>query len=214
MYDFLRGRLVERNADEVVLELGGVGWRLMVSGATASHLPAAGAPTEVTLYVHDMLKDERFVLYGFGSREERALFLRLLGVSRIGPGIALTLLTSLKPGELAAAVESGDARALARVKGVGQRTAERLCVELRGRLADIGPLPGAPVGTVGGDLRAAVTSALVALGYQRSAAQRVADTVCARTPGSAAAGPAPLEELVKRALRELASAPAAADPLG
>jgi len=213
MYDFLKGRLVERTADEVVLELGGVGWRLIVSGATAGNLPAPGAPGDVTLYVHDMLKDERFVLYGFGSREERALFLRLLGVSRIGPGIALTLLTSLKPGELAAAVETGDARALARVKGVGQRTAERLCVELRGRLADIGPLPGAPAGAVG-DLRAAVTSALVALGYQRNAAQRVADTVCARTAAGAASGPVPLEELVKRALRELASAPATADPLG
>ena len=207
MYDFLHGRLVERSADEVVLDVGGVGYRLSVSGATAAALPLPGAPGEVTLYVHDLLRDERFLLYGFSSRGERALFLRLLGVSRIGPGIALTLLTALAPGALAQAVESGDSKALARVKGVGTRTAERLCVELRGRLADLGPLPGGTAGATG-DQRAAVTSALLALGYQRGAAQRVADVVCAR----AAARQAPLEELLKRALRELASAPATADP--
>jgi holliday junction DNA helicase RuvA len=199
VYDFLRGTLAERSGDEVVLDIGGVGYRLLVSGATAGRLPPAG---EATLFVHDMLRDERFTLYGFASREERALFLKLLGVSRIGPGTALTLLSALEPGALAAAVESGDTKALARIKGVGQRTAERLCVELRGRLGELSSLPGALT-----DRRAAVASALVALGYPRPGAQAVADAVCKGAPANA-----PLEELVKRALRALAAAPAAADP--
>ena len=201
MFDFLKGLLVERTADEVVLDIRGVGYRLTVSGATAGRLPPAG---EVTLYVHDLLRDERFLLYGFASREERALFLKLCGVSRIGPGIALTLLSALEPGALATAVETRDVKALARIKGVGQRTAERLCVELQGRLGDLAALPGAIT-----DRRAAVAAALAALGYPRAGAMQVADAVCSGAPAGL-----PLEELVKRALRALASAPAAADPLG
>ena len=201
MYDYLRGRLVEHGPDEVVLEVGGVGFQLLVSGATSGRLPAQG---EATLFVHDMTREERTVLYGFASRQERTLFLKLMTVSRIGPGIALSLLSALEPGALAAAVESGDVAALARVRGVGRRTAERLCVELKGRLAGIEALPG-PVT----DLRAAVASALAALGYPRATAQKTAEKVCA-----GAAGATRLEDLVKRGLRELAATPAAADPLG
>ncbi|HZM01273.1 MAG TPA: Holliday junction branch migration protein RuvA, partial [Planctomycetota bacterium] len=140
MYDFIRGRLSQRGPDEVVLDVGGLGYELAVSGATAGRLPAAGS--EVTLFVHDRLKDERLVLYGFASREERQLFLKLLTVSRIGPGIALSLLSALEPGPLVAAVDGGDVATLSRVRGVGRRTAERLCVELKGRLDGLPALPG------------------------------------------------------------------------
>jgi Holliday junction DNA helicase RuvA len=199
VFDYLAGRLVERGPDAVVLDVGGVGYQLHASGQTLGRLPAP--PREgVTLFVHDMTRDERTVLYGFVSREERALFLKLLTVSRVGPGTALSLLSALEPGTLAAAVEAGDHKSLARVKGVGGRLAERLVVELKGRLADLAPLPGRLT-----DQRAAVASALVALGYPRASAESAADRVCA------AAGPAAtLEVLLKQALRGVTPAQKAA----
>jgi len=204
VYDYLAGRLVVRGPDEVVLDVGGVGYQLLVSGQTLGRLPEPGAaPPQVTLFVHDLTRDERTVLYGFASREERALFLKLLTVSRVGPGTALGLLSALEPGTLAAAVESGDARSLARVKGVGTRLAERLVVELKGRLTGLAAtLPGRVT-----DQRAAVAAALVALGFQRAAASLAAEAACA-----GAAPGASLEELVKQALRSVGAAPGAPGP--
>jgi Holliday junction DNA helicase RuvA len=201
MFDYLRGRLVDHGPDEVVLDLDGTAYRLAVSGATSGRLPAGAEP--VTLYVHDMIKDDRILLYGFASREERGLFLRLLTVSRIGPGIALSILSALEPAALASAVEAGDFALLARVRGVGRRTAERLCVELKGRLDGFDTLPGRVT-----DRHAAVSSALVALGYPRATARATAERVCA-----AAGGELALEALVRNGLRELSATPAAADPL-
>lgn len=205
MYDYLSGRLAERGPDEVVVDVGGVGYQLFVSGQTLGRLPVPGAHGDappVTLFVHDLTRDERTVLYGFVSREERALFLKLLTVSRVGPGTALSLLSALEPGALAAAVEGGDHRSLARVRGVGQRLAERLVVELKGRLADIAPLPGRVT-----DQRAAVAAALVALGFPRPQALQAADRVCL-----AGGTGAPLEGLVKQALRLVGKAAGAAGP--
>lgn len=202
MYDFIRGRLTQRGPDEVVLDVGGVGFELSVSGATAGRLPAAGS--EATLFVHDRIKDERPVLYGFASREERQLFLKLLTVSRVGPGIALSLLSALEPGALVAAVDGNDVAVLSRVRGVGRRTAERLCVELKGRLAGLPSLPGRVT-----DGAAAVAAALVALGYPRAAAREAAERVTTRgTPD------VPLETLVKQGLRELAGTATLAEPAG
>jgi Holliday junction DNA helicase RuvA len=201
VYEYLSGRLIERGPDAVVLDVGGVGFQLLASGQTLGRLPAP--PRDgITLFVHDMTRDERTVLFGFFSREERALFLKLLTVSRVGPGTALSLLSALEPGTLASAVESGDHKSLARVKGVGGRLAERLVVELKGRLADLAPLPGRLT-----DQRAAVASALVALGYPRAAAEATADRTCA------AAGPsANLEALLKQALRGVTPAQSTAPP--
>ena len=205
MYDYLSGRLADRGPDEVVVDVGGVGYQLFVSGQTLGRLPVPGAPGDsppVTLFVHDLTRDERTVLYGFVSREERALFLKLLTVSRVGPGTALSLLSALEPAALAAAVDGGDHRSLARVRGVGQRLAERLVVELKGRLADIAPLPGRVT-----DQRAAVAAALVALGFPRPQALQAADRAClAGGPG------APLEGLVKQALRLVGKAAEVAGP--
>jgi Holliday junction DNA helicase RuvA len=205
VYDYLSGRLAERGPDEVVVDVGGVGYQLFVSGQTLGRLPVPGSNGDsppVTLYVHDLTRDERTVLYGFVSREERALFLKLLTVSRVGPGTALSLLSALEPGALASAVESGDHRSLARVRGVGQRLAERLVVELKGRLTDIAALPGRVT-----DQRAAVAAALVALGFPRPQALQAADRVCL-----AGGTGAPLEGLVKQALRLVGKAAGAAGP--
>jgi len=188
MYEYLTGRLVTRGPDEVVLDLGGVGWRLLVSGATTSRLPPVGETT--TLFTHHTIRDEKALLYGFYSREERGLFEKLLGVSKIGPAIALGLLSAMEPERLAGAVDAGDVGLLSKVKGVGKRTAERLCVELKGRMELVGSLPG-PVT----DRGASVSSALMALGYPRTQAAAAALEVASKAPSDV-----PLEELVKLAL--------------
>ncbi len=197
MYEYLSGRLVHRGPDEVVLDLAGVGWRLLVSGATASRLPELG--DSVTLFTHQAVRDERPILYGFASREERGLFEKLLTVSKIGPAIALALLSAMEPARLAAAVDQGDVGLLSMVKGVGKRTAERLCVELKDRLQVVGSLPGVVT-----DRGASVSSALVALGYPRSAAAAAAVAATSDAPKDT-----PLEELVKLALARIGSAQAA-----
>jgi len=197
MYEYLTGRLVGRGPDEVVLDIAGVGWKLSCSGATVSRLPPPGEP--VTLFTHHAVRDERPVLYGFASREERTLFEKLLTVSKIGPSIALSLLSAMEPGRLAAAVDAGDTALLAKVKGVGKRTAERLCVELKDRLGVVGTLPG-PVT----DRAASVSAALVALGYPRAGAEAAAVAV---TDG--VSDDVPLEELVKKALAQVGRAQAA-----
>ncbi len=197
MYDYLTGRVAEIGPDEVVIDIGGVGYRLAVSGTTAGRLPAEGS---ATLFVRDLVRDERMVLFGFASREERRLFDSLLGVNKVGPTLALGLLSALEPRALAAAVDSGDVTTLSRVKGVGKRTAERLCVELKGRLGlGAANIPG-PLG----DQRMSVTAALAALGFPRAAAEQAADRVCQGVGAGT-----PLEELVKRALAGLSGAQAA-----
>jgi len=197
VYDYLSGRLAESGPDEVVVEVAGVGYRLLVSGATSGRLPAVGE--SVTLFTQYMIRDERALLFGFASREERALFERLLGVSKVGPAIALSLLSALQPDRLAAAVDGGDVAALSAVKGVGRRTAERLCVELKGRLGAVTALPGAVT-----DRCSSVAAALVALGYPRASARAAAAAVAAGAEGQAS-----LAELAKQGLARIGSASAA-----
>jgi len=196
MYEFLTGRLAARGADSAVLDVGGVGYRLAVSGATSSRLEPLDQPQ--TLFVRHVLRDDKALLFGFVSREERALFDRLCEVSKVGPATALGLLSALSPGALAAAVEAGDVGLLSRVKGIGKRTAERLCVELRGRLegAD-GPLPGSIT-----DRGAAVMAALAALGFPQRSAAAAAELALREEPQDAT-----LEALVKRALAAGRAAP-------
>jgi len=197
MYEFLTGRLVTGEPEEVVLDVNGVGYCCAVSGATASRLVGLGE--EQTLFVRHVVRDDKALLFGFVSREERSLFDALCSVSKVGPSTALSLLSALDPGTLAAAVEADDSGLLSKVKGIGKRTAERLCVELRGKL-DAGvaaPLPGKVT-----DRSAAVIAALTALGFPRRPAAAVAAEVLADQPADA-----PLEELVKRGLAALSAKP-------
>jgi Holliday junction DNA helicase RuvA len=193
MYEYLTGQLVTTGPDEVVLDVGGIGYRLTVSGATLSRLPEAGKT--VTLYAWHLLRDDHAVLFGFVSREERTLFERLCAVSKVGPATALALLSAMSPGALAGAIDGGDVAGLSRIKGIGKRTAERLCVELRDRLGPLPDLPG-PVR----DQTAAVAAALTALGFHRRPA------VDAATATLADAGKdTQLDELVMLALRRIGS---------
>jgi holliday junction DNA helicase RuvA len=128
MIALVSGTVAVRRPDHVVVDCGGVGYRLAVSSETLRHVPAIGQPT--SLHTHLVVRDDALALYGFATEEERDLFLMLLGVQTVGPKVALSVLSGAPPRQLMAAVAAGD-QARLRAPGVGKRTAERIIVELR-----------------------------------------------------------------------------------
>jgi len=155
----VRGRVLARGTDHVVVEAGGVGYKV--------HVPRHPAGDEVLLHTHQVIREDGQALYGFESREELALFELLIGVSGVGPKAGLALLAVSRPVDVAAAIAAGDAAALARAPGVGKKTAERLIVDLRGKVAGVRAAPAAADG--GTDVDEAL-AALRALGYTQSEA--------------------------------------------
>jgi Holliday junction DNA helicase RuvA len=129
----VRGAVAVRRADHVVIEAGGVGYRLAVSAETLRQVPALGRT--VTLHSHLVVRDDALALYGFASEEERDLFLLLIGVQSVGPKVALAVLSGGTPRELVTALANGDVARLQAVPGIGKRTAERIIVELREKVA-------------------------------------------------------------------------------
>jgi Holliday junction DNA helicase RuvA len=129
MISLISGSVAVRRGDHVVVDTGGVGYRLAVSAETLKQVPAVGLP--VTLHTHLVVRDDALALYGFATEEERDLFLMLLGVQAVGPKVALAVLSGAPPRALLAAVSAGDTATLQAAPGVGKRTAERIVVELR-----------------------------------------------------------------------------------
>jgi Holliday junction DNA helicase RuvA len=125
----VRGEVAIRRPDHVVVDCGGVGYRLAVSAHTLKHVPAAGQ--QVTLHAHLIPRDDALALYGFAAEEERDLFLALIGVQSVGPKVALAVLSGGAPRELISAIATGDSARFQAVPGIGKRTAERIIVELR-----------------------------------------------------------------------------------
>ena len=158
------GDVVVRRPDHVVLETaGGVGYRLAVSAETLRHVPAVGQP--VSLQSHLVLRDDGMHLYGFAAEEERDLFLLLLGVQGVGPKVALAILSGGTPRELASALAAGDAARFQAVPGIGKRTAERIIVELREKVAPADGSEPAIVVTRGDDPRRLARDGLLELGF-------------------------------------------------
>ena len=129
MIALICGKVAARRVDHVVIDCGGVGYRLAVSAETLRHVPAVGQ--EATLHTHLVVRDDALLLYGFATEEERELFLLLLGVQAVGPKVALAVLSGGSPRDLLRAVAAGDTARLQAAPGVGKRTAERIVVELR-----------------------------------------------------------------------------------
>ncbi len=155
----LTGTLGEKNPPQVLVECGGVGYEVFVPMSTFYNLPACGAP--VSLLTHFVVREDAQVLYGFGSAAERESFRQLIKISGVGPRTALAVLSGMTVSDLAHAVTSQESARLIKVPGIGKKTAERLLLELKGKLgADIGAtaLPG-------DDAQADILQALVALGY-------------------------------------------------
>lgn len=203
MIAHLRGTLVEKSLDRVVIECAGVGYGVIVSLNTLAELPQPGG--EVTLRTHLSIREDAHVLYGFAGEAERRAFELCTSVSGIGPKLAIALLSTLRPEALADAVRAGDVARLSKTPGIGKRTAERIVVELKDRIdkAGLGTVAGSKIAatpTAPGRLTgsaATVAGALVNLGYRADEAERAAKEAVAAHEG------APLEALLKEALRAL-----------
>ena len=163
----LSGLLAEKTPPQVLLDVNGVGYEVDVPMSTFFNLPALGE--RVTLLTHFVVREDAQILFGFLTHEERATFRELVKISGVGPRTALSILSGLSVAELASAVSRQDGARLVKVPGIGKKTAERLLLELKGKLgADLGaPAGSAPVSDTQGD----IAQALQALGYSDREAQ-------------------------------------------
>ena len=162
MIALISGKVAVRRGDHVVVDCGGVGYRLAVSAETLKHVPAVGR--DVLLHTHLIVRDDALALYGFATEEERELFLMLLGVQAVGPKVALAVLSGAPPRELLTVVAAGDAARLQAAPGVGKRTAERIIVELREKVGATLPEDSITV-TRSDDPATLAREALLGLGY-------------------------------------------------
>ncbi|HWF75040.1 MAG TPA: Holliday junction branch migration protein RuvA [Solirubrobacteraceae bacterium] len=164
MIALLSGRVAVRRSDHVVIECGGVGYRLAVSSETLRHVPAIGH--EIMLHTHLVVRDDALALYGFATEEERELFLLLLGVQSVGPKVAIAVLSAGAPRDLFAALAAGDAARFQAVPGIGKRTAERIIVELREKVGVAVPDGGQiSVSRSSDDPRTLAREGLLGLGF-------------------------------------------------
>lgn len=168
MIALLRGTLLEKHPNQAIVEAGGVGYDLTIPVSTFTGLPEVGA--EVRLRVHTHVREDALALFGFLSQDEKMMFEKLIGVSGIGPTLAVKVLSGLAAGDLIHAIRTGAVDQLVRVPGVGKKTAERMVLELRDKLVKVvvtGAVPGPAFNAVEED----VLSALLNLGCQRPAAE-------------------------------------------
>ncbi len=200
MIDYVSGTLAEKKATLAVIDVQGLGYRLLIPTSTYEKLPPGGQP--VKLYAHQYVREDALLLFGFATQAERTMFEVMLGVSGIGPKLALAALSAMSPAELRGYVLEGDSRFLTNIPGVGRKTAERLIIELRDRLAPLefdgmaaSPLSG------GSEARAAARAdalaALETLGLSRASAEKSLRKVLRAHPGVQTA-----DELIRLALRE------------
>ena len=190
MIGSLRGRIASKTPPQLTVDVGGLGYELEAPMSTFFHLPAVGE--EVRLLTHLVVREDAHMLYGFATEDERRLFRSLIKVSGVGPRIALALLSGISVSAFAQCVLNEDISALTRVPGVGRKTAERLIVEMRDRLAAPEATPGAPVAAPA-RAEGEAYGALVALGYRPAEAARLLKAV---GPGTHST-----EELIRRALQ-------------
>ena len=198
MIAHLRGRLLEKHPNRIIVDVQGVGYEAHVPLSTFYEMPEPGG--EITLRVHTHVREEALSLYGFATLLELQLFERLIGVSGIGPKLALAVLSGIEPNELIAAVRHGNVARLTAIPGVGKKTAERIGLELKDKLAAFLPVEGAASvpASAGESLRTDVLSALINLGYHRPLAERALDAALKSDNAGS------FEQTLKVAWRELA----------
>ncbi len=197
MITFVSGILVEKKPTHVVVEVGGLGYFVSIPTSTFEALPDAGA--KVKLLTYFAVREDAQLLYGFASQAERELFEALISVSGVGPKLALAALSALPPAELQRRILEGDAAMLVSIPGVGRKTAERLVVDLRDRVARMELDGGSALAGDDGRTQARqdALAALEALGLSRAAAERNLRKVLRTNPGIQTA-----EELIRLSLRE------------
>src|ERR1700730_8816549 len=196
MIALLRGKLIEKHPNQVILEAGGVGYDVLIPISTYSALPETGA--EVRLRIHTHVREDTLALFGFLTTEEKTIFERLISVSGIGPSLAVKVLSGMSTSDLIPAIRNGSVEHLVRIPGVGRKTAERIVLELKDKLEGIGAMatprgsetPATALSTLDQD----VLSALQNLGCNRAAAE------AAIKKAKAAGVPTAFEPLFRKAL--------------
>jgi holliday junction DNA helicase RuvA len=192
----LRGTILDKQPNRIVIDVHGVGYDVFVPLSTFYGLGDAGSA--IALRIHTHVREDALLLYGFATELEQQLFERLIGVSGIGPKLALAVLSGIEPPELMRAIERSDLARLTAIPGVGKKTSERIVLELKDRLPRA-PVAAAPAGDDDATgLRDDVLSALMNLGYHRPLAEKAVETAVKATPD------ANFERTLRQALRELA----------
>ena len=195
MIGYLRGRVLEKSPNQVMLDLQGVGYDVSIPVSTFYQLP--DPPAETQLHIHTHVREDAIALYGFLTMGEKRVFEKLIGVTGIGPRLAITILSGLEVRDLIPAIRQNDLVRLTHIPGVGRKTAERIVLELRDRLAEAEAAAAAAAGGAGVALPPVhedVLSALLNLGYQRGAAEKAVLRAAEQEPG------APFDALLKQTL--------------
>ena len=193
MIGMLRGKLLEKRPNQVLLDVGGVGYQVQIPLSTFAGLGTLHA--EATLLIHTHLREDQLSLYGFVTAREKQCFELLLSASGVGPSLALKILSGMSLEELVPAIRKGDLAQLVRIPGVGKKTAERIVVELRDKLAVV-DVPGTGKPTTRSQLESDVASALVNLGYDDRSVENAIEK-------SRGAGSADFESLLRASLQIL-----------
>jgi Holliday junction DNA helicase RuvA len=193
----LRGRILEKQPNRIVVDVGGVGYDVFVPLSTFYGLGEPGS--DISLRIHTHVREDAIALYGFRTPIEQDLFERLIGVSGIGPRVALGVLSGIEPLELMRAIERSDLARLTAIPGVGKKTSERIVLELKDRLPRVQEAAAAPGGveTAPAGVRDDVLSALVNLGYHRPLAEKAVEAAIRNVPDVG------FERTLKQALREI-----------
>jgi Holliday junction DNA helicase RuvA len=181
MIAHLRGLLLTKSPNQIVVECTGVGYEVAISVTTFSALPGEGA--QVALHIYTNVREDQIALFGFAEIQEKRLFEKLLTISGIGPKLAITVLSGISAERLVTAIRGGDHATLTRVPGIGKKTAERVVLELKDKLEDMVVASAAGAVTHHGPAGDDAISALVNLGYQRPVAQKAVEAALARDAG-------------------------------
>ena len=208
MIAHLSGTLLSKQATSVIVDVGGVGYEVAIPLSTFYELGETGSPVKLRIYTH--VREDVIQLYGFKSARERELFLQLISVNGVGPGLAIKLLSGMNADEMIASIRTNNLVRLVSIPGVGRKTAERLVVDLRDKIAALSSpaleeefaarAAAAGVGTSQDSMRNDAYSALANLGYQKAAAEK------AVTKAMEESGDLSVELILRRSLRALAKA--------
>ncbi|WP_080905524.1 Holliday junction branch migration protein RuvA [Parabacteroides sp. Marseille-P3160] len=193
MIEYIKGEIVELSPTRMVMECAGIGYELNISLSTYS---AFNGKPEGRIYVYEVIREDAHLLFGFATKEERELFLLLTSVSGVGPNTARMILSSIPPVELVQVIASNNENVLKSVKGIGLKTAQRILVDLKNKVKLTG-VATEPRGIPSEDIQEEAIAALLMLGFQKAASQKVVATICKNSPTL------PVEQVIKSALRML-----------
>ena len=196
MYDYIKGTLEESTPTEAVIENNGIGYSLQISLQTYTAIQGC---KDVHLYIYHHLREDTELFFGFYSKEERSLFLLLIGVNGIGPNTARMMLSSLSCQELTNAILTGDVNKIKGVKGIGLKTAQRVIIDLKERVGKGDSKSALSLAEFGAasQIKEEALAALVMLGFSKAASEKAIDSILKEKPGST------IEELIKHSLKRL-----------